>query len=302
MISTSSSTTTTTTLFSEITTTEVNIFSINEMVKSSSIETTHPIMTMSTDSIKSEHLTTEITSLAYRSLITRSKIEFDLKLYLTHYWPICNGQMLDEIGMAYMTQGNLTLFTTDRFGNENSALALNGGWTQVPQGVYFDTSEFTISVWIFPQQADGWSRVIDFANGCHSDQIQLALVQYAALKGPYIELFDQSTFINSAASVALMTPLKWHFLVATFDGSSFYIYVDGNLVSQSSSVAPIAKRRAPYNTRLYNYIGKSNCKLDGFSFSYIDDLKFYNRSFDVNEVNYLMINGSTLGLGKFGVY
>jgi hypothetical protein len=58
--------------------------------------------------------------------------------YLTHYWPISNGAMLDQIGKSHMTQGSstfFTFFTTDRFGNANSALALNGGWTQVPAGV-----------------------------------------------------------------------------------------------------------------------------------------------------------------------
>ena len=34
-----------------------------------------------------------------------------------------------------MKQGALTSFTSDRFGNANSALALNGGWAQVPSGV-----------------------------------------------------------------------------------------------------------------------------------------------------------------------
>ena len=43
--------------------------------------------------------------------------------------------MLDQIGSAHMTQGALTSFTSDRFGNANSALALNGGWAQVPSGV-----------------------------------------------------------------------------------------------------------------------------------------------------------------------
>jgi len=56
--------------------------------------------------------------------------------------------MFDVIDVAHMTQGSSTYFTTDRFGNANAALALNGGWTQVPSGIYFDTPEFTISVWI----------------------------------------------------------------------------------------------------------------------------------------------------------
>jgi hypothetical protein len=64
-----------------------------------------------------------------------------------------------------MTQGNATYFTLDRFGNQNSALALNGGWTHVPPGIYFDTPEFTISVLVYPQQAGYNSKVIDFGNG-----------------------------------------------------------------------------------------------------------------------------------------
>jgi hypothetical protein len=35
--------------------------------------------------------------------------------YLTNYWPIVNGTMIDQIGPAHMTQGSLTSFTEDRF-------------------------------------------------------------------------------------------------------------------------------------------------------------------------------------------
>ena len=55
--------------------------------------------------------------------------------------------MLDQIGTSHMTQGSLTSFIEDRFGNVNSALALNGGWTQIPSGSYFNTSEYSITVW-----------------------------------------------------------------------------------------------------------------------------------------------------------
>ena len=76
--------------------------------------------------------------------------------YLTHYWPITNGTMLDTIGNSNMIQGDLTSFTLDRFGCPNAALALNGGWTQVPSGIYFNTPEFSISVWVYPQQVGGY--------------------------------------------------------------------------------------------------------------------------------------------------
>ncbi len=83
--------------------------------------------------------------------------------------------MTDHIGSAHMTQGFNTSFVADRFGNENSALALNGGWTQVPPGVYFNTHGFTISVWVLPQMVGKWSRVIDFGNGAPSDNVVLTL-------------------------------------------------------------------------------------------------------------------------------
>jgi hypothetical protein len=52
-------------------------------------------------------------------------------------------------------------FTLDIFGNENSALALNGGWTQLPPGIYFDTQEFTLLVWV--QQVGFKGRVLEFS-------------------------------------------------------------------------------------------------------------------------------------------
>ncbi len=54
--------------------------------------------------------------------------------------------MKDVIGSADMTQGSLTPLTMDRFGNAHSSLDLNGGWTQVPQRIYFNTSKAIISV------------------------------------------------------------------------------------------------------------------------------------------------------------
>ena len=83
--------------------------------------------------------------------------------------------MLDVIGSSNMIQGNLTSFTSDRFNNPNSALALNGGWTQIPSGIYFDTPEFTISVWVYPSSVGSSSRIIDFGNGQFSDNIIFSL-------------------------------------------------------------------------------------------------------------------------------
>ena len=95
--------------------------------------------------------------------------------YLAHYWPFSVGTMTDAIGSADMQQGTKTKFTSDRFGCANSALDLNGGWAYVPDGIYFDTPEFTISVWVFPQSVGSWSRIIDFGNGAELDNIFVSI-------------------------------------------------------------------------------------------------------------------------------
>ena len=82
--------------------------------------------------------------------------------------------MNDEIGNAHMTQGTSTLFTSDRCDNPNSALNLNGGYTQVPSGVYFK-SAFTITAWIYAQNLGTWCRLLDFGSAWRVYNIVLVL-------------------------------------------------------------------------------------------------------------------------------
>jgi hypothetical protein len=69
----------------------------------------------------------------------------NLDHYLTHYWLITNGTLYDVVGGADMINVSLIYTTFDRFGNDNSALALNGGYSFIPSGVYLNTQEFSIS-------------------------------------------------------------------------------------------------------------------------------------------------------------
>ena len=74
-----------------------------------------------------------------------------------------------------MINVNLTYTTFDRFGNANSALALNGGYNLIPSGIYLNTQEFSIWAWVFPQNLTKWSRIIELGNGKALDIIIFAL-------------------------------------------------------------------------------------------------------------------------------
>ena len=143
--------------------------------------------------------------------------------------------MTDQIGKAHMTQGASTKFTTDRFNCPNSALALNGGWTRVPAGIYFSDPQFTVSVWILPYQLGEWSRLFDFGNGGRTDNINVPLATYMlALPGLYI--FSTNPF-ELATSSQYLTYDQWQFLAITFDGVNTAIYINGTQVANNKNKA-----------------------------------------------------------------
>jgi hypothetical protein len=200
--------------------------------------------------------------------------------YLTNHWPFENGTMIDVIGLADMAQGNLTSFFADRFGNVNSALALNGGWTEVPAGVYFDSIEFTISVWVYPSNVGGSSRIIDFGNGEGSDNILLSLSSVNTLQ-PNFYILSGLKYVFTATSAINITFNQWQFFVTTFNGTNARIYLNGTLVADSN----IQNHTRQFNIwRNSCYIGKSNWAQDGYSHSYLDDLRFYNKSLTQEEI------------------
>jgi len=204
--------------------------------------------------------------------------------HLTHYWPICSGEMKDEIGESHMSQGEKTTFVADRFGNENSALSLNGGWTQVPSGIYFDTAQITICAWVYPQQVETWSRLIDFGNGGRTDNLDVPLA-FGSIPKPSFWIFTPSPIISVVSSQNL-TLGEWQFLAVTFDASVSFIYINGTQVASSknnSYTLPIDVNRTQC------YIGKSYDPINnGYSHSLIDDLRFYSKALTQVEILELM--------------
>ena len=202
--------------------------------------------------------------------------------YLTHHWIFSEGTMTDSVGTANMQQGSLTTFASDRFGCPNSALNLNQGYTFVPPGIYFDTPQFTISVWVYPQLMGWWSRVIDFGNGSPMDNIFLTQDSNSNQK-PALWIFDGSIFKGDVTSSSPLVLNKWHMLTATFDGTHASIYINGVFQESSSFVHSLTTL-----IRTKNYIGKSDFTSIGYSSSLLDDLRFYNKSLTQGEITELM--------------
>ena len=186
-----------------------------------------------------------------------------------------------------MTQGNLTTFTADRFGNPNAALDLNGGWTQVPADSYFDTPEITVSVWVYPKTVKPYANIFDFGNGKNSDNIVFSL-STAITNRPFFEIYNSSSRIERVTSSIGLSMNQWQHLAFTFDGLNMIIYLNGIKVSNSS-----VSYALPSLIRNQCYIGGSNWVSDGYSWSYLDDLRFYNISLTESQIYDLMKLNST---------
>ena len=201
--------------------------------------------------------------------------------------------MFDEIDSSHMTQGSLSYLTLDRFGNPNSALALNGGWNQVPSVIYFDSPEFTISVWVYPQQVGSYARIFDFGNGQNVDNILLSFSDQTTLK-PYFQIRSGSNFCGGGVSSMNLVLNEWQFLTVAFDGNNVRIYLNGQLTfDQVITCSP------PIIQRTNCFIGKSNWAKDGYSWSLLDDLRIFNKSLTQEQILYLMNQNETSKKNNF---
>ena len=188
--------------------------------------------------------------------------------------------MNDTIGGAHMSKGENITFTTDRLGNPNSALNLNGDLTYVPPGVYFN-SAFTISLWVYLNQSQYDAVFIDFSNGPVKDNILFGQKNQA--NGPFLHVFSYTSYMIVLQVSAAMTPYQWHFIAVTCDGAFANIYIDGVLKKSVSSTF------VPNNViRTKNYIGRSSWNAYQRTFAFIDELRFYKRGLDITEINKLM--------------
>jgi len=213
--------------------------------------------------------------------------------YLTHHWPIFDSNMKDVVGKADMKRDNLIQFATDRFGNPNSSLNLNGGSTQIPGGVYFDSREFTISVWVYPKGVKYHSRIIDFSPVLNSFENRIIFAFDFSANSinlnykPVLLIFDnKSTTAAKAESSKPLINEQWQFLTLTFNGSASFIYING-CISQSTTF--VKSYILPTVFRNYTYIGKGGL----YSNSYLDDLRFYNKSLAQSEILELMNENET---------
>ncbi|MFN8121538.1 MAG: choice-of-anchor C family protein [Thermoleophilia bacterium] len=149
----------------------------------------------------------------------------------------------DRTGNGYSLLLNPTsTWTTDRFGNPNSAIAFSNGGSADIQGSFTTGGTMSVAMWAkFDNLNGSWSRLFDFGGyggtgalnvfalskqGAGSDDLRLV-----------VEDWDSSpTYVDGIYANNVIQVGKWQHYVATIDATGLMkLYVDGVLVASGGS-------------------------------------------------------------------
>ena len=171
----------------------------------------------------------------------------------------------------------------------NSALNLNGGYSQIPSGTYLNTPQFSITVWVLPQNVTlNFARVLEFSNGCHNNSIGLMFAQSSTPWYPKVEMYKVSGIQYQLFSSLNIASGLWQHMAVTFDGSKMGLYLNAILL-QSVAISYVM----PTDVKNANFIGGTACSTNGFSSSFIDDVRLYSTSLNQSQINNVMMSTDT---------
>jgi hypothetical protein len=190
-----------------------------------------------------------------------------------------NNDLRDYIGESDMQPAisSNVAYVPDRFGRSQSALFMSNTYSQVPAGVYFN-STFTITAWVYPNELSfTYQRVLDFGNGAYDRNVVLAY--YSDDARPFAQIANNRLDDNHIFALNSINQFEWSHLASVYNGSSLTIFVNGassGFLSGASYPQEILRNNC--------YIGRSNWPLENYANAYLDDLKIYNRALDPQEI------------------
>ena len=192
---------------------------------------------------------------------------------LVNYWSFDNC-LLDFIGGKNMVMRESASFTNDRNNIVSSALDLNVGYVQAPEGVYF-SGDFTITVWVMYRNIySNFARILEFGH-FRIDEVILGV--FGTSGCIEFTIYNTNQYIVNKANEPLREK-QWYFLSAFLKDSKATIYYNGILKHEGRSYRP------KNITSSTNYIGKSIRNYIPNTNGKIDELRIFNRALTESEI------------------
>jgi uncharacterized protein (TIGR02145 family) len=195
---------------------------------------------------------------------------------LVAYYPF-NADTEDHSGYENHGTNNGTVFTTDRFGNPNSAVTFNGlnNYIDCGNNISINPSNaISISCWINTDALNN-SRIIS---------------KWGLNSGYELDIADNFLRFGLNQNVVGTCDLsqhegKWTFITGTWDGNFVLLYVNGILKSTSTQAPPLIS--SPNNL----LIGEMANFADAYFNGKIDDIRLYNNALSESEISALYHEG-----------
>jgi hypothetical protein len=204
---------------------------------------------------------------------------------LVGYWPFC-GNANDASGNGNNGTVNGPMLTTDRFGNANSAFDFNGtSYIQInPNLGNFQTGNFTLSCWVYDQDAVNGGVIISKRNAPSNG----SFFTMGWVNSPAYEI-NQSTSIDHFSYGYAQSFLNaWHCYTFTRTGNSIKIYLNGNLINTSTTSIVHNISNLANLTFGARYNGS---QVGEFFLGKIDDIGIWNRTLTTTEIQQLYNQG-----------
>jgi alpha-L-rhamnosidase len=170
-------------------------------------------------------------------------------------------------------------FITGKFGK---AFKLNGYSESIKITHYEQlkpSKHITLCAWIQPEEySDHWREIYRKEDG---DARQLlAIGEDAGIKGIWFGLGINGAYIEHGAPMSeeVLMDGNWHFIAATYDGSSMALYFDGKKISGRHVTGPIDTDGSQPA-----FIGSWEGRAEFFPGG-IDDVRIYNRALSAQEI------------------
>lgn len=160
-------------------------------------------------------------------------------------------------------------------------MSLNNGYYEIPSGIYFGGSQFSILVWVKVKIFTVSSRIIEVSNGRGNNNIILGLTQNLD-RLPVCKMFSDSITLLTIKSTIELSLNVWHHLTCVFSSPNGYIYINGT--SYTTITDPFAGNPNSV-VRSSNFVGRSNWyPTDQDTNADLDELKIFNRSLTQKEI------------------
>lgn len=205
---------------------------------------------------------------------------------LGHFYPFNNNAADVAYGNDAIIVGNVEP-VEDRFGMDNCAYSFDGEWTSVMlmQGccnyqVTADSS-FSVSLWYRYGSEDDSDREYLFSKGfTYDDSVSFSMFLFD-VNTPVIGIDAYQNFIDQSL-ISWPSDSAWHHLVAVFEPTGMEVYYDNQLALESSATI--------HNMAADVHFGEN---FEG----YLDDIAFYNKALNQNEISQLYNAPSTCTTG-----